>query len=101
MHYEFLGTRPDARSSTDRAKQELGRGEPKPYPWYGEESDRVHAAQEQLALLGFDPGDIDGIFGPNTRAAVEAFEASEPRLASQADGYFGPLTWRLLFKREP
>lgn len=33
-----------------------------------------------------------------TRGAVRAFEEAEPRLRSQADGYFGPLTWRLLFK---
>lgn len=68
---------------------------------HGEESDRVRAAQEQLALLGFDPGDVDGVYGPATRAAVEAFEESESRLASQADGNFGPLTWRLLFKTRP
>ena len=101
MHYEFLGTPEGARANTQRATQELGKGEPKPYPRYGEESDRVRAAQEQLALLGFDPGDIDGVYGPDTRAAVETFEASVPRLASQADGIFGPLTWRLLFKTRP
>ena len=58
----------------------------------------MRAAQERLALLGFDPGDIDGIYGPGTRAAVEAFEASGPRLASQAEdgssvSVQGPLCW--------
>ena len=101
MHYEFLGTPADARAKTEKAKVELGLGEPKPYPWYGEESDRVRAAQEQLSLLGLDPGPVDGIYGPKTRDAVQAFEGSQPRLSSQADGYFGPLTWRLLFKAEP
>ncbi|HET7235184.1 MAG TPA: peptidoglycan-binding protein [Actinomycetota bacterium] len=101
MHYEFLGTPADARAMTAKAKSELDRGKPVPYPFYGEGSDRVRAAQEQLALLGFDPGPMDGEYGPKTRAAVEAFERSRPGLQSQADGYFGPLTWRLLFKAEP
>jgi hypothetical protein len=101
MHFEFLASPGDAHEQTRRAKRELGRGEPVPYPWFGEESDRVQAAQEQLSLLGFDPGPIDGVFGPKTRKAIEAFEQSQPRLQSQADGTFGPLTWRLLFKAEP
>jgi hypothetical protein len=101
MHHEFLGTPDSARAMTSKAKSELARGKPVPYPFYGEESDRVLAAQEQLALLGFDPGPADGIFGPQTRRAVEAFEASHPRLSAQADGNFGPLTWRLLFRAEP
>ena len=101
MHYEFLGTPAEARSMTSKAKIQLVAGKPVPYPFYGEESDRVRSAQERLALLGFDPGPLDGIFGPATRAAIEAFEASQPRLSSQADGVFGPLTWRLLFKVEP
>lgn len=101
MHYEFLGAPEDARAQTRRAKHGLGRGRPVPYPFYGESSDRVRATQVQLALLGFDPGAIDGIYGPDTRAAVKRFERSRPRLAGQADGYFGPLTWRLLFKATP
>jgi D-alanyl-D-alanine carboxypeptidase/Putative peptidoglycan binding domain len=98
MHFEFLGTPGEAGTNTTRAKRELGRGEPVPYPFYGEVSERVETAQERLLELGFDPGVIDGDYGPKTRDAVEAFENSEPRLQAQADGYFGPLTWRLLFK---
>ena len=30
----------------------------------------VRSAQEALKAQGFDPGDIDGRYGPNTRAAV-------------------------------
>ena len=101
MHYEFLGTPRDLREATRRAKGELGRAEAVPYPSPGESSDRVRSAQERLLELGFDPGPIDGIYGPMTQAAVEAFETSKRRLASQADGLFGPLTWKLLFKEQP
>ena len=35
---------------------------------------QVEAAQRMLAGLGFDPGPIDGLMGPRTRAAVRAFQ---------------------------
>jgi peptidoglycan hydrolase-like protein with peptidoglycan-binding domain len=34
----------------------------------------VRLAQELLAQQGYDPGPIDGLYGPRTRAAVERFE---------------------------
>lgn len=42
-------------------------------PQMGEEVRRI---QLQLARFGFDPGEIDGIYGPKTEAAVLAFQAS-------------------------
>ncbi|HEU0222777.1 MAG TPA: peptidoglycan-binding protein [Paracoccaceae bacterium] len=33
--------------------------------------------QEHLAILGFDPRGIDGVFGPNTRAAIAAWQGAE------------------------
>ena len=36
----------------------------------------VRALQEKLRDLGFDPGEIDGLVGPDTRAAVRAFQES-------------------------
>ena len=36
----------------------------------------VFALQEKLAAAGFSPGPIDGIMGPQTQAAVDAYEAS-------------------------
>jgi len=36
----------------------------------------VEALQEALAAAGFNPGPIDGIMGPLTRAAMEAFNVS-------------------------
>ncbi|MDJ0896584.1 MAG: tetratricopeptide repeat protein [Alphaproteobacteria bacterium] len=37
----------------------------------------VESAQKQLNALGFDAGPIDGDFGPRTRAAVEAWRATQ------------------------
>lgn len=37
----------------------------------------VTFAQYSLAKLGFDPGGVDGKFGPKTRGAVEAFQSAE------------------------
>ncbi len=38
--------------------------------------DIIEQVQHQLARLGFDPGPADGKFGPQTRHAVEAFQAA-------------------------
>ncbi len=37
--------------------------------------DDVDGVQKALSKLGFDPGKIDGIDGPNTQRAVRAFQA--------------------------
>lgn len=39
---------------------------------YGHQSEEIRQLQLALAQHKFDPGDIDGGFGPNTRDAVEA-----------------------------
>jgi peptidoglycan L-alanyl-D-glutamate endopeptidase CwlK len=49
----------------------------------------VKALQEQLRVIGFSPGRIDGRFGPATKAAVLAFQYSTGLLA---DGIAGPRT---------
>jgi len=46
--------------------------------------------QTSLKKLGFDPGEIDGTHGPDTEAAVQAFQASRGIVA---DGDPGPMTW--------
>lgn len=37
--------------------------------------DDFDGVQKALSKLGFDPGKIDGIDGPNTQKAVRAFQA--------------------------
>ena len=38
---------------------------------------KVRQIQQKLKSAGFDPGIIDGQFGPHTQAAVVAFQLSE------------------------
>ncbi len=50
----------------------------------------VIEAQKILMARGFDPGAIDGAFGPKTKAAVLAYQEAHPNLAN--DGVLGPAT---------
>lgn len=49
--------------------------------------------QARLTDLGFSPGPVDGVFGPQTEAAVKAFQSAY-QLA--VDGIVGPQTWGAL-----
>lgn len=40
----------------------------------GDRGDPVSEIQQHLVALGFDPGPVDGIFGPKTAGAVEQFQ---------------------------
>ena len=51
--------------------------------------------QALLTYLGYDPGEVDGLPGKNTRRAVQAFQAAE-RL--EQDGSPGPLTQAALLE---
>lgn len=53
--------------------------------------------QQRLKRLGFDPGEIDGIRGRNTIAAVRAFQRAHDL---KADGIAGPDTLGKLFGHE-
>ena len=55
----------------------------------------VRKYQTRLKELGFNPGTIDGKFGPNTKRAVVAFQNS---VGIAADGVVGPVTWSHLFE---
>ncbi|WP_420333306.1 glycoside hydrolase family protein [Roseibium sp.] len=50
----------------------------------------VQEAQEALRRFGFDPGDIDGWMGRNTRSALIAYQKQHPHLEN--DGILGPAT---------
>ncbi len=50
---------------------------------------QVREIQLALDRNGFNPGDIDGVFGPHTAAAVAAFQLAKGLLA---DGEVGPQT---------
>jgi peptidoglycan hydrolase-like protein with peptidoglycan-binding domain len=74
--------------------------EPKPPPAEGSHGFLVRAVQAQLNWLGETGAEalaVDGVFGPATRAAVEAFQA---RRGLEVDGIVGPATWSALFESE-
>src|SRR5690349_17493442 len=53
----------------------------------GSQGAQVVSLQNQLKALGFDPGTVDGKFGPGTKKALIAFQKSK---GLQADGMVGP-----------
>jgi flagellum-specific peptidoglycan hydrolase FlgJ len=55
--------------------------------------EHVKLLQERLKAAGFDPGPIDGEFGPKTDAAVRAFQQAR---GLEVDGVVGPQTWAAL-----
>ncbi len=55
----------------------------------GERGEPVKALQDGLTKLGHYAGELDGIFGPGTEAAVMAFQRSAGLID---DGYAGPKT---------
>ncbi|WP_345513774.1 peptidoglycan-binding protein [Phytohabitans houttuyneae] len=57
----------------------------------------VRQAQERLRMAGFDPGRTDGVYGPDTAAAVRAFQHIH---GLTVDGLLGPVTSRALFAGE-
>lgn len=60
---------------------------------YMQHGDDVTALQRRLHDLGFDPGRVDGIFGPDTDHALKDLQRN---LGIPADGLCGPVTFRAL-----
>jgi peptidoglycan hydrolase-like protein with peptidoglycan-binding domain len=61
-------------------------------------SRRVRAIQRRLRTLGYEPGPVDGRFGPLTTRAVERFQTTH---ALAADGEVGPRTSARLVAHRP
>ncbi len=59
----------------------------------GDRGPDIRTLQQTLKDLGFSPGNIDGVFGPATVAAVVAFQRASDLLA---DGVVGPRCWEKL-----
>jgi hypothetical protein len=57
----------------------------------------VSGYQARLRNMGYDPGPIDGVAGPRTKAAVMAFQEDNPPLL--VDGVCGPATLAKLVER--
>jgi peptidoglycan hydrolase-like protein with peptidoglycan-binding domain len=55
--------------------------------------DDVTAIQQALKAVGNDPGVIDGVYGPQSAAAVVAFQTVK---GLEIDGIVGPITWAAL-----
>jgi hypothetical protein len=55
----------------------------------GSKGEAVRELQQALAVLGFNPGPVDGFFGPSTRKAVIEFQEANDLVA---DGIVGQKT---------
>ena len=64
-----------------------------PLTQFGSRGIYVLVAQDALNTLGFDTGELDGIFGNKTRSAVIGYQANN---GLSQDGKIGNITWRSL-----
>ncbi|MCU0701211.1 MAG: peptidoglycan-binding protein [Myxococcaceae bacterium] len=62
----------------------------------GAEGEKVRQMQDQLKRAGFDPGPVDGKFGPRTEKAVERFQRAR---GLEVDGIAGRKTFDALSTR--
>ena len=69
-----------------------------PMLYRGCTGDAVKTLQEKLNANGFDSGNVDGIFGAKTYAAVTAFQKANNL---GVDGIAGKLTWAKLYDATP
>lgn len=69
-----------------------------PMLYRGCTGDAVKTLQDKLNTLGYNSGNVDGIFGAKTYAAVTAFQKAN---SLGADGIVGKLTWGKLYGISP
>ena len=69
-----------------------------PMVYWGCTGDAVKTLQEKLNAKGFNSGNVDGIFGAKTYAAVTAFQEAN---SLGVDGIVGKLTWAKLYDATP
>lgn len=90
MKVRRAGTRrTSVRTSTTAATRPLLRN--------GSTGSDVRFLQQELKDLGYNPGTIDGIFGPRTERAVKNFQADQGLVV---DGIVGKLTWGALARSD-
>ena len=69
-----------------------------PMVYWGCTGDAVKTLQDKLNALGYNSGNVDGIFGAKTYAAVTAFQKAN---SLGVDGIVGKLTWGKLYGVSP
>ena len=69
-----------------------------PMLYRGCTGDAVKTLQDKLNTLGYNSGNVDGIFGAKTYAAVTAFQKTN---SLGVDGIVGKLTWAKLYDATP
>ena len=77
----------------DLIKETGGLGEPLQLLKEGSSGPLVKQLQQILQDKGFNPGNLDGVFGLGTKAAVRAFQKAN---GIEADGLVGQQTWNAL-----
>lgn len=88
----FMESRIDARAETGRLRLFPENAPPEDYVVKLGHLDPVEVLtgiQQRLANLGIDPGPLDGIDGPKTKAAVKRFQTLQKL---SVDGIAGPIT---------
>ncbi|WP_190790662.1 peptidoglycan-binding domain-containing protein [Leptolyngbya sp. FACHB-711] len=85
------GTNTGASSETDSNSTSIDLPTLRP----GMRGSAIERLQERLQALGFYDGEVDGIFGAQTQAAVEV---AQRNFGLEPDGVVGPATWGALLR---
>lgn len=85
LYSQLPRLRQDVRKRLDPSVEE--------YLREGSTGQKVKELQQYLKAKGFNPGPIDGVFGPGTTKSVISFQKFN---GLEADGIVGPATWKAL-----